>query len=327
VDAFELDTAKRRNASLIRGNLGTFELSTLARTARDDRAAGGCYSRAVRLVRYRAADATIAVGVQADGVTRRLAAPGIATLLAGSGNDFRAALAETGPVEDGEIELLAPIDGATEVWAAGVTYRRSRDARMEEAREADPYDRVYEAERPELFFKSVAWRVRGPGQCVGVRLDSTMDVPEPELALVLTATGEIVGYTVCNDMTSRSIEGENPLYLPQAKTYAGACALGPGILVADEPRTFEVEASVTRAGATVWSGRISTSEMIRTLPELARWLFAGQDFPAGAILSTGTGLVPALGFSLQAGDTVSVAIDGIGTLTNPVMRGKDLGDD
>jgi 2-dehydro-3-deoxy-D-arabinonate dehydratase len=283
----------------------------------------------MRLVRYRAADATIAVGVQADGVTRRLAVSGIAALLAGSGDDFRAALtdADGQPVEDGEIDLLAPVDGATEVWAAGVTYRRSRDARMEEAREADPYDRVYEADRPELFFKSVAWRVRGPGQSIGVRSDSTMDVPEPELALVLTATGEIVGYTVCNDMTSRSIEGENPLYLPQAKTYAGACALGPAILVEHEPRTFDVEATVTRNGTTIWSGRISTAEIVRTLPDLAGWLFAGQDFPAGAILSTGTGLVPALGFSLEAGDSVTVAIDGIGTLTNLVVRGKDLGDD
>jgi 2-dehydro-3-deoxy-D-arabinonate dehydratase len=279
----------------------------------------------VKILRYRLTDGSVHVGVEDATVTRRLPEPGIAALLAGTAADLRHRLANAGPAEDGPVHLLAPVDGATEVWAAGVTYRRSRDARMEEAQEADPYDRVYVADRPELFFKSVAWRVRGPHETIAVRADSTMDVPEPELAVVVTASGEIAGYTVCNDMTSRSIEGENPLYLPQAKTYAGACALGPGILVEPEPRVFAIEAEVRRDGATVWSGRTSTDEMVRTLPELVGWLLAGQDFPAGAVLSTGTGLVPELGFTVEAGDTVRVHIDGIGTLANPVVRGKELG--
>src|SRR5262249_39729510 len=150
-------------------------------------------------------------------------------------------------VEPGAVELLAPVDGPIEVWAAGVTYLRSRDARIEESHEPDIYERVYLADRPELFFKSPAWRVRGPGSPVGIRADSSLDVPEPELALMVTASAEIVGYTICNDVSSRSIEGDNPLYVPQAKVYNGSCALGPSVLPAwDAPSSFDISLTVSR---------------------------------------------------------------------------------
>jgi 2-dehydro-3-deoxy-D-arabinonate dehydratase len=224
------------------------------------------------------------------------------------------------------VELLAPVDGRTEVWAAGVTYERSRDARIDESEEsADVYDRVYSAERPELFFKSVSWRVRGPGRAVSVRADSRVDVPEPELAAVLNYAGEVAGYTICNDMSSRSIEGQNPLYLPQAKIYLGGCAVGPWIRPAWEipdPYDLTMELTITRDGQVAWQGESSTSGLRRRIPELASYLFREDDFPAGAILSTGTSLVPDLPFTLQPADQVTIRIGGIGELTNPVVRGK-----
>jgi 2-dehydro-3-deoxy-D-arabinonate dehydratase len=229
-------------------------------------------------------------------------------------------------VPAGDARLLAPVDDSTEVWAAGVTYERSRDARMTESEEsADVYDRVYAAERPELFFKSAAWRVSGPGAPVSVRADSSIDVPEPELAVVLNADNEIVGYTICNDMSSRSIEGENPLYLPQAKIYLGGCALGPVITPAWEipdPYALTIELTITRDGAIIWDGSASTSALHRRIDELAGYLFREDEFPAGVILSTGTSLVPDLPFTLQAGDEIRIAIPGIGELVNPVVRGK-----
>ena len=189
-----------------------------------------------------------------------------------------------------------------EVWAAGVTYERSRAARMAESEQsADIYDRVYAAERPELFFKSAAWRVSGPGEPVSVRSDSSIDVPEPELAVVLNADGAATGYTICNDMSSRSIEGQNPLYLPQAKTYAGSCALGPWIVPAWElpdPYALTIELTISRDGEVAWAGTAATSTLHRKIDELAAWLFRENDFPAGAILSTGTSLVPELPFTL-----------------------------
>jgi len=225
-----------------------------------------------------------------------------------------------------EIELLAPVDGRTEVWAAGVTYERSRAARVLESEEsADVYDRVYAAERPELFFKSAAWRVRGPGRAVSVRADSGVDVPEPELAAVLNYAGEVVGYTICNDMSSRSIEGQNPLYLPQAKIYFGGCAVGPWIRPAWEvpdPYSLAMELTISRHGAVVWQGQSSTSGLRRRIGELTEYLFREEEFPAGAILSTGTSLVPDLPFTLQAGDEIRIHIAQIGDLVNPVVRGK-----
>jgi 2-dehydro-3-deoxy-D-arabinonate dehydratase len=225
-----------------------------------------------------------------------------------------------------EVLLLPPIDGATEVWAAGVTYARSRSARQEESKVAEVYALVYEADRPELFFKSVSWRVVTDGEPVAIRRDSELNVPEAELAVVANAAGEIVGYTICNDMSSRSIEGENPLYLPQAKIYAGSCALGTGIRPAGEvtnPLALGIDLTVTRDGQTAWRGSTSTAAMYRTPADLVAWLFREHDFPAGVILSTGTGLVPEMDFSLRPDDIVRIAVEEIGTLTNRVVVGKE----
>lgn len=225
-----------------------------------------------------------------------------------------------------DVEIAAPVDGLTEVWAAGVTYVRSRAARVEEsASAADVYAQVYTAERPELFFKSASWRVAGHGEPIQIRADSAVDVPEPELAAVLNAFGEIVGYAVCDDVSSRSIEGENPLYLPQAKVFLGGCAVGPGITPAWEvgdPRALGVEVGIVRAGETVWHGRASTKDMVRRIEDLAEFLFRADEFPEGAVLSTGTSLVPDLPFTLRHGDTVTITVEGLGTLSNPVVRGK-----
>ena len=226
-----------------------------------------------------------------------------------------------------DAELLAPVDGRTEVWAAGVTYERSRTARMEESEQsADIYDRVYAAERPELFFKSAAWRVSGPGEPVSVRSDSAIDVPEPELAVVLNAAGEVVGYTICNDMSSRSIEGENPLYLPQAKIYLGGCAVGPWIRPAWEvpdPYALTIELTIARDGAVAWAGqrehRGAAPDRSTSWPGTCS---ARTSSRPGAVLSTGTSLVPDLPFTLEAGDEVRIRISGIGELVNPVVRGK-----
>ena len=267
-------------------------------------------------------------GNRPGAVTTLPGSPALADLLALPVSELRDLL--DGPrgeqVPLAGVELLAPVDGRTEVWAAGVTYERSRDARIDESEEsADVYDRVYSAERPELFFKSVSWRVRGPGRAVSVRADSRVDVPEPELAAVLNYAGEVAGYTICNDMSSRSIEGQNPLYLPQAKIYLGGCAVGPWIRPAWEipdPYDLTMELTITRDGQVAWQGESSTSGLRRRIPELASYLFREDDFPAGAILSTGTSLVPDLPFTLQAADQVTIRIDGIGELTNPVVRGK-----
>ena len=213
-----------------------------------------------------------------------------------------------------------------EVWAAGVTYERSKTERMTESEHsADVYDRVYSAERPEIFFKSAAWRVSGPGAPVSVRADSVIDVPEPELAVVLNSAGEVAGYTICNDMSSRSIEGQNPLYLPQAKIYLGGCAVGPWIVPAWElpdPYALVIELTISRGGTPVWEGSASTSALHRKIDELAAFLFREDEFPAGVVLSTGTSLVPGLPFTLQPGDEVRIRIEGIGELANPVVRGK-----
>ena len=273
-------------------------------------------------------DAVPAGATRPGAVTILPGSPALADLLALPVSDLRSLLdgpgAEQLPLEG--VELLAPVDGRTEVWAAGVTYERSRDARIDESEEsADVYDRVYTAERPELFFKSVSWRVRGPGRAVSVRADSRVDVPEPELAAVLNYAGEVAGYTICNDMSSRSIEGQNPLYLPQAKVYLGGCAVGPWIRPAWEipdPYDLTIELTITRDGQVAWQGESSTSGLRRRIPELASYLFREDDFPAGAILSTGTSLVPDLPFTLQPADQITIAISGIGELSNPVVRGK-----
>lgn len=261
-------------------------------------------------------------------ITPLAEAPAIADVLALPLSRIREVLDKPGgePVPVAGAELLAPIDGRTEVWAAGVTYERSRAARVIESEEAkDVYDLVYTAERPEIFFKSAAWRVRGPGSAVSVRSDSGIDVPEPELAAVLNSAGEVVGYTICNDMSSRSIEGQNPLYLPQAKIYLGGCAVGPWIRPAWEvpdPYALTIEMAISRDGTVVWEGESSTSGLRRRVDELAEYLFREEEFPAGAVLSTGTSLVPDLPFTLQPGDEIRIRISEIGELVNPVVRGK-----
>ena len=220
--------------------------------------------------------------------------------------------------------FLPPI-GSQEVWAAGVTYYRSRSARMEEAASAgggDFYDRVYSAPRPELFFKAIGWRVQGHTMPIHVRADSHWNVPEPELTLCVSSAGRIFGYTIGNDMSSRDIEGENPLYLPQAKVYDGSCALGPCILMAETtlPATTEIAMSIRRGGEVVFAGSTHLEQMKRTPQELVEYLFRYNSFPAGCFLLTGTGIVPPGDFTLQPGDEVSIAIEPIGTLVNSVMQ-------
>ncbi|MDX6417829.1 MAG: 2-dehydro-3-deoxy-D-arabinonate dehydratase [Trebonia sp.] len=263
-----------------------------------------------------------------DVVTELAAAGSLGELLALPLDRIREICASPGGarIPAADVQLLAPLDGRMEVWAAGVTYERSRTARMAESEQsADIYDRVYAAPRPELFFKSAAWRVSGPGVPVSVRSDSTIDVPEPELAVVLNAAGAVAGYTICNDMSSRSIEGENPLYLPQAKIYLGGCAVGPWIVPAWEvpdPYALTIELSIARGGSTAWAGSASTGTLHRKIDELAAYLFRADEFPAGVILSTGTSLVPDLPFTLESGDQIRIRISGIGELANPVVRGK-----
>ena len=218
--------------------------------------------------------------------------------------------------------LLAPI-AMQEVWAAGVTYYRSRTARMEESQTAGGgsfYDRVYHAERPELFFKSSAHKVVGPGAAVHIRKDSKWNVPEPEFTVLLSRSGKITGYTIGNDMSSRDIEGENPLYLPQAKVYDRSCALGPCILVQDNlpSRDTRIELEIARDSQTAFHDEISLAQMKRDPEVLAEYLFRENSFPYGCFLLTGTGIVPPDSFTLQAGDIIRISIDGIGTLENPV---------
>jgi 2-dehydro-3-deoxy-D-arabinonate dehydratase len=215
--------------------------------------------------------------------------------------------------------LLAPIDPMTEVWAAGVTYLRSRTAREAESTVKDVYARVYEADRPELFWKAIGWRVVGHRMPIRVREDSRWSVPEPELTVVVNSRLEIVGYCAGNDMSSRDIEGENPLYLPQAKVYDGSCALGPGILLcdADDLRDLPVHVAITRAGDVVFQGETRTSTMKRTLEDLVVFLGRELALPRGALLMTGTGIVPPLEFSLQKSDLVRVVVGEL-TLENAV---------
>jgi 2-dehydro-3-deoxy-D-arabinonate dehydratase len=219
-------------------------------------------------------------------------------------------------------ELLAPI-GRQEVWAAGVTYYRSRGARMEESRDAGGgsfYDRVYSAERPELFFKSTASRTVGTGGKVRIRVDAAWSVPEPELTLLVSPGGRITGYTIGNDMSSRDIEGENPLYLPQAKVYSGSCALGPGILVSSEPldRSTEIAIEIVRAGSVAFEGRVALTELKREPRTLVEYLFRDNEFPNGCFLMTGTGIVPDSPFTLASGDRIRITIEPIGALENEV---------
>jgi 2-dehydro-3-deoxy-D-arabinonate dehydratase len=230
------------------------------------------------------------------------------------------------PVGDSEWmqdkELLAPV-GSQEVWAAGVTYLRSKVARMEESKEsggATFYDKVYDAERPEIFFKSNGSRVVAPHGKVRIRKDSTWDVPEPELVLVISSSGKIIGYSIGNDMSSRSIEGENPLYLPQAKMYDGSAAIGPCVMISEEPisPSTMIAVKIERKNKIVFEGSVAINQMKRSHTELAAFLYREYSFPAGAYLMTGTCVVPDNNFTLQSADSIAITIDGIGELINIV---------
>ena len=220
-------------------------------------------------------------------------------------------------------ELMAPIGSNQELWACGVTYLRSKIGRQEESKEAgggDFYARVYEAERPEVFFKSTPHRVVGPNQKVRIRKDSSWDVPEPELTLVVTSSGKIIGYTIGNDMSSRSIEGENPLYLPQAKTYDACAAVGPCIYLTEEPldKNTTIRLEINRNNKTGFEGSIAISQIKRSFEELVSFVYRECSFPYGCLIMTGTGIVPGNDFTLQSGDEIKISIDGIGTLVNEV---------
>ena len=236
--------------------------------------------------------------------------------------EFLEGVAKSGTPASEPTTLLAPLE-SQEIWAAGVTYYRSRSARMAESHDAgggDFYDRVYSAERPELFMKNTAHRVAAPGTAVRIRRDSKWNVPEPELTLLISPGGRIIGYTAGNDMSSRDIEGENPLYLPQAKVYDRSAAVGPGILVAREtpPPSTTIRLKITRKEAVVFDDATSLKELKRKPEELVSYLYRETSFPNGALLMTGTGLVPPDSFTLLPGDCVDITIDGIGTLSNSV---------
>jgi 2-dehydro-3-deoxy-D-arabinonate dehydratase len=283
----------------------------------------------MRLAKFRRAGGTAGVGVLDGNVLHALdlGSATLAGLLASPMPENAVAKARTAErLPLAGVTLLPPVD-QQEVWAAGVTYLRSKKAREEEAAAAGGgsfYDRVYTAPRPELFFKATAARVVGPGQPVRVRRDSRWSVPEPELVLVVSSDLRIVGYTVGNDVSARDIEGENPLYLPQAKVYKQSCALGPCITLASAMPPREqtgIRLRVERGGAVAFEGATGLDRMARTLEELVDWLGRENEFPNGVILLTGTGIVPPDEFTLQHGDAVTITIDGIGELVNPVVAG------
>ncbi len=284
----------------------------------------------MQIIRYTSSSGTIALGLLQNGqlIGHFPLELELHHLLRGSADELRTQIEQTiqlGRTTTAVSSLLAPIDGETEVWAAGVTYKRSEEARKEESGTPDLYARVYRARRPELFFKANPRRVSGPDAPISIRADSTWDVPEPELVLVINASAEIIGYTIGNDMSSRSIEGENPLYLPQAKIYANCCALGPAITPAWEiadPYNLAIGLTIERDGQVSWRGETSTSELKRRFEELISYLFLENDFPDGVMLCTGTALVPEKPFTLQPGDIVQITIDQLGILRNPVARGK-----
>ena len=281
----------------------------------------------MRVVRFVSPDTPRpAVGrFDADGI-RPVGVASMAALLRMRVAEIRAVLeaaASEVPVQDAR--LLAPVDGRTEVWAAGVTYQRSLVARRQKSRLPSVYDLVYEAERPELFFKAPAWRVVTDGEAIAVRGDSEDNVPEPELALVVTAGGEVAGFTVCNDVSSRSIEGANPLYKSQAKCYDSSCALSAGWRPAWEvpdPQVLSIWAMVLREGECAWTDTTTTGTLHRRLDDLVVHLRRELTFPDGVVLSTGTGLVPPRSFSLLPGDVVAIEIEEVGFLRTPTVAGR-----
>ena len=272
----------------------------------------------------------VVLGIVEEGGVARLRGYGtIAGLLQLELAHLQSAMTQTGPpIPFDRVRLLPPIDGATEVWAAGVTYLASREARVEESGDREVYRRVYDAERPELFFKGPAWRVVTDTEPIGIRDDSPNNVPEPELGLVLNSGGELVGFTMVDDVSSRTIEGENPLYLPQAKVFDGCCALGPSIVprwLLSDGTEFGIKMTIRREAETIFVGESSTGRMKRTFLDLARFLFLQLTFPEGVVLATGTSVVPPMTTSLSHGDVVEVAIDGLGGFTTPVASAAAVG--
>jgi len=284
--------------------------------------------RRVRICRYLTEDNQVCIGLaKGDDALIDLSPSGIEsiTALLESG-DVAKRLADLGELTEiplADVTLLSPIE-AQEIWAAGVTYLRSKDARMEESDfSATAYDRVYDATRPELFFKSLPEKVVACGEPVGIRTDAQWSVPEPELVLMMNSSGNIAGYAVGNDMSSRDIEGENLLYLPQAKVYHRSCSIGPWVRVGAteaEAREWAIEIQIERGGETVFEGTVSVNQIKRSFGELRDFMFQSQVFPFGCALLTGTGIVPDDDFTLKEGDTVSIHISGIGCLNNPVVR-------
>jgi len=260
------------------------------------------------------------LAVTVDGVHRTVAAlPTLTEAMHLTLAELKATVAQASTEITGT--LAAPISPEIELWGAGVTYLRSRDARKEESGVPDVYQLVYEADRPELFFKSTAVRARGTNALIGIRYDSEASVPEPEVAIYINKHREIIGYAICNDVTARSIEGENPLYLSQAKIYVGSTSLGPDITpswLAPAKDAMAIKAKIVRGGNVPWEAETSLGQLNRTLEDLVDYVFRCQDFPHGLILSTGTGIVPPMDVSLQAGDIVEINVAGVGTLTNTV---------
>lgn len=277
----------------------------------------------MNLIRYSIEGGAPAVGLLDGDRVLPLTSPSMGEFLSKSIYEIRAEINSTGAesVSLQEVAVLPPIDGRTEVWASGVTYLRSREARMEESSQSRIYEQVYAAARPELFMKAPSWRVVPPAGRITIRSDSLLNIPEPELAVIANAGGQVVGYCVSNDMSSRSIEAENPLYLPQAKIYDGSCVLSGGIALPEDsfdPMALTISCTVERNGATVWSGMTSTDQMKRPVSVLLEYLFSHLQFPEGVVLSTGTGIVPPLDFSLLPMDRVAVDISGVGRIENEV---------
>lgn len=282
----------------------------------------------MKICRFRSGNDAVHVGlVTEDGTIRVLSPAGVTTLEELLESDDPVAKLQSMDLERlprlglAGVQLCAPVE-QQEVWATGVTYLRSKKARMEESEfSATAYDRVYDAVRPEIFFKALPEKVVPTGEPVGIRRDAKWNVPEPELALVMNSRGRIVGYTIGNDMSSRDIEGENLLYLPQAKTYHRSCALGPWITLGTPEavaREWTIKLQILRGGKTAFAGETSVGQIKRGFAELAEFLFRCQVFPHGAVLLTGTGIVPTESFTLQAGDEIGIEISGIGTLRNAV---------
>lgn len=285
----------------------------------------------MKLVRYATGEGVVRAGVwEGDRIVPLRGAGGVPLALEyileapDRTEAVRQARSTSAPVDVASVRLLAPID-RQEVWAAGVTYKRSQTARMEESEAAAScYDRVYRSPRPELFLKATPHRVAGPREPLRIRADAEWNVPEPELTLVINSRLELVGFTIGNDMSSRDIEGDNPLYLPQAKVYNQCCGLGPCVTLPEgmPPRNqIGITLEIQRSGTIVFRGETSIAEMARTFEDLIGWLGRDNSFPHGVFLLTGTGIVPDSDFTLQAGDVVTIHIDGIGELSNPIVQG------